>query len=121
MVSIRLPASELGGSRMKVLLIDTDSTIPNLALMKLSAWHKAQGDQVSFSESEPDRIYGSIIFKKNKHLLSGIKAFYPDAEIILGGSGYDLKATLPAEVEAMCPDYSLYPDMDYSQIGRAHV
>ena len=29
---------------MKVLLIDADSTIPNIALMKLSSWHKAMGD-----------------------------------------------------------------------------
>ena len=100
---------------MNVGLIDVDShNFPNLALMKLSAWHKAQGDQVSFSESEPDRIYGSIVFKKNKHMLSGIQAFYPDAEIVFGGSGYDLKGQLPPEVEATCPDYSLYPDMDYS-------
>jgi hypothetical protein len=99
---------------MKVLLIDADSTVPNLALMKLSAWHKSRGDQVSFFEPEPDRIYGSVIFKKNKHLLSGIQTFYPNAEIILGGSGHDLKSKLPDEVEAMCPDYSLYPEMDYS-------
>jgi len=31
---------------MKVLLIDADSTIPNIALMKLSAWHKSLGDDV---------------------------------------------------------------------------
>src|SRR5665647_52705 len=30
----------------QVLLIDVDSTIPNLALMKISAWHKAKGDMV---------------------------------------------------------------------------
>ncbi len=98
---------------MRILLIDADSTIPNLALMKLSAWHKARGDIVSFSEPDPDRIYGSIVFKKNRHLLSGIQSFYPDAEIILGGSGFDLKSQLLPEVEAFCPDYSLY-EMDYS-------
>lgn len=99
---------------MKVLLIDADSTIPNLALMKLSAWHKVQGDEVSFSESKPDKIYASIIFKKNRLLLSGIQHLYPEAEIVIGGSGYDLKSQLLPEIEAVCPDYSLYPDMDYS-------
>jgi hypothetical protein len=98
----------------KVLLIDADSTIPNLALMKISAWHKQHGNSVSFSESEPDLIYGSVIFKKNKHLLSGIQRFYPNAEIILGGSGYDLKSKLLFDMEEICPDYSLYPEMDYS-------
>jgi hypothetical protein len=31
---------------MNILLVDVDSKIPNLALMKLSAWHKAKGNQV---------------------------------------------------------------------------
>ena len=33
---------------MRVLLIDADSTIPNLAIMKLSTYHKNRGDKVDF-------------------------------------------------------------------------
>jgi len=29
---------------VKIAIYDVDSKIPNLALMKLSAWHKANGD-----------------------------------------------------------------------------
>ncbi len=99
---------------LKILLIDADSTIPNLALMKLSAWHKAHGHEVGFNVSDPDMIYASIIFAKNRNMLNGLRFFYPRAEIIIGGSGYDLKAKLPTEVERICPDYSLYPELNYS-------
>lgn len=98
----------------RILLIDVDSKIPNLALMKLSSWHKSQGDQVGFNITEPDKIYASVVFKKNAHKLDGLKFFYPDAEIITGGSGIDLKATLPEQIERTVPDYELYPGMDYS-------
>lgn len=50
---------------MKVCLVDVDSKIPNLALMKISTWHKAQGDTVEFYSplfSKPDLIYASKIF-----------------------------------------------------------
>lgn len=95
---------------MNVLLIDADSTIPNLALMKISAYHKMMGDNVGFNVSDPDKVYCSIIFKKNKHVADGLRFLYPNAELDIGGSGYDLKKELPFEIERMSPDYSLYPD-----------
>ncbi len=97
---------------MKVLLIDVDSTIPNLALMKISAYHKSVGDEVGFSVTEPDKIYASVIFKKNRHLVDGLPIFYPNAEIDIGGSGYDLEKKLPDCIESMSPDYDLYPECD---------
>lgn len=98
---------------MKILLVDVDSKIPNLALMKLSAWHKARGDDVGFAVSYPDIVYASVIFKKNRHKVDGLKFFFPDAEIIIGGPGYDLLIKLPDEIERIKPDYDLY-QMDYS-------
>lgn len=97
----------------RVLLIDVDSTIPNLALMKLSAHHKAAGDIVGLNVDDPTLVYASVIFRANKHLTDGLKFYYPEAIINIGGSGHDLKAELPPEIEALKPDYSLY-DMDYS-------
>ena len=50
---------------MNIGLIDVDSKIPNLALMKISAWHKAQGDSVEWYGGlfdNPDRIYASKVF-----------------------------------------------------------
>ena len=100
---------------MKVLLIDIDSKIPNLALMKISAYYKSRGDNVGFTNTDnPDMIYASVIFRKNKHKVDGIPFMYPGAKIEIGGPGYDLKKTLPDEIEFGKPDYSLYPECDYS-------
>lgn len=97
---------------MKVGLIDVDGhNYPNLALMKLSAWHKAQGDEVEWwwGFSHYDRVYMSKVFDET---------YTPDVpepvnadEIVKGGSGYDIKSTLPDEVEHICPDYTLYPEL----------
>jgi hypothetical protein len=97
----------------RVLLIDVDSTIPNLPLMKISSYHKAKGDTVGFSVAGPSIVYASVVFKKNAHLVDGYRFLYPDAEIIIG-SGFDLTKTLPDEIEHQKPDYDLYPDMQYS-------
>lgn len=97
-----------------VKLIDVDSKIPNLALMKLSTFHKAAGNVISFEEENPDKIYASIIFKKNKDKLNNLQNQYPLSEIEIGGSGYDLTLKLPKEIEYLKPDYTLYPNCDYS-------
>lgn len=99
---------------MKVLLIDVDSKISNLALMKISAYHKSIGDTVGFNICDPDLVYASIVFSKNGWKGNGIKQMYPDATVVVGGSGYDLKSELPEHIECLMPDYDLYPSMDYS-------
>ena len=97
---------------MKVLLIDVDSKIPNLALMKVSSYYKAQGKEVGFSVSDPTMIYCSIVFTKNRHKADGLKMYYPNAKIDIGGTGYDVYKKLPREIEECSPDYSIYPDCD---------
>lgn len=97
---------------MKVGLIDVDGHhYPNLALMKLSAWHKAQGDTVEWwwGWGQYDRVYMSKVFDKT---------YTPDipepvnaAEIIKGGTGYGMDNKLPDEIEHIYPDYSLYPEL----------
>jgi hypothetical protein len=83
---------------------------PNVALMKLSAWHKAQGDTVLplNSGESADRRYGSAVFSWNRPKAAALAA----QGAIVGGSGVDLENTLPDAVEAMRPDYSLY-GIDY--------
>ena len=98
----------------RVLLVDVDSTIPNLALMKISAYHKKMGDIVGFNITNPDTVYISCIFTKNAEQARGIAAYYPKAEVHLGGSGIDIDKKLPEECERIFPDYSLYPGMKYS-------
>ena len=97
---------------MRISLIDVDSKIPNLALMKISAYYKKKGDTVGFNLSNPDKIFSSIIFTKNKGKakngsLDKVKRIY-------GGSGYNLSDWLPDDVEYIKPDYDLYPS-SYSQ------
>lgn len=98
---------------MRVLLIDVDSKIPNLALMKISAWHKSQGDTVGFDVPDPDRVYISCIFEKNAEKTRGIATMYP-GKAEAGGPGISLETVLPEHIEGMKPDYDLYPS-EYSQ------
>ena len=76
------------------LLIDVDSTIPNLALMHVSTWKKTQGIPCGFRIKDPDEIYASVVFDWNKHKVDGLRFIYPDAKINTGGSGISLSLSL---------------------------
>ena len=96
---------------MNVALVDVDGhNFPNLALMKLSTWHKAQGDSVEWYSllfSRPDKIYASKVFT----FTTDYTDYAPGhPEPIRGGTGYDETVKLPEEIERMIPDYSLYPN-----------
>jgi hypothetical protein len=102
---------------MHVGLIDLDRTgFPNVALMKLSAWHKAHGDTTALYRDDhwllhaaaSDKLYASAVFTWNRDKAEAVAALGAD----IGGSGVDLRRDLPADVEAMKPDYSLY-GIDY--------
>lgn len=110
---------------MQIGLYDVDGhNFPNLALMKLSAWHKRQGDSVEFvlPLKHYDKIYVSKVFGDE---YSKISDFVLQAdEIVYGGTGFaitvengkevyhkDCDPNLPYEIEHICPDYSLYPDL----------
>jgi hypothetical protein len=98
---------------MKIKIVDTDSKIPNLALMKVSAYHKSKGDIVSFDIPDPDKVIASVVFRENAWKARGLQFMYPDAEIEIGGPGWDLSKRLPDEIEFFKPDYDLYPS-EYS-------
>ena len=97
---------------MKIGLIDVDGhNYPNLALMKISAYHKAQGDTVEWCLPLDyyDIVYQSKVFDET---YSPDIDYIPNADkIVRGGTGYGLDNRLPDEVEHMYPDYSLYPDL----------
>ena len=85
---------------------------PNLALMKLSAWHKAWGitveRYVALRHMAYDRIYAAKVFSWSKDNL-------PEEGVIRGGTGYENNQLwLSDGVEHICPDYDLYPGVDYS-------
>ena len=94
------------GGEVKIGLAQVDGKYPNLALMKLSAWHKAQGDDAEFWNPlfKYDGVYASKVFNDTPE-----NYYLPDG-VVRGGTGYDFETELPAEVEKMIPDYSLYPE-----------
>ena len=115
---------------MRIGLIDVDGhNFPNLALMKLSSYHKNQGDYVEWYQpfsDRYDRVYMSKVF-----------SFTPDYdlvvnadEVIKGGTGYAISLIngkeyfeknkdkdLPYEVEHSFPDYSIYPSIQNTAYG----
>lgn len=102
---------------MKIGLIDVDGhNFPNLPLMKLSAYHKANGDLVEWYDplmawKKPyDLVYMSKVFTFSPDYAHPICA----NKIIRGGTGYDYPTggnPLPYEIEHIYPDYSLYHDI----------
>lgn len=114
---------------MKIGLIDVDGHhFPNLALMRISAYHKARGDEVEWWWTDfihYDRVYMSKVFSD---------AYSPDVpepmnadEVIKGGTGYAIHlengrevfdqsrhSVLPDEIEHMFPDYSIYPEFNFA-------
>lgn len=97
---------------MKIGLIDVDGhNFPNLALMKISAYHKALGDSVEWCIPlcHYDIVYQSKVFDDT---YSKDIDFMPFADkIIKGGTGYNLHNRLPNEIEHQYPDYSIYPEI----------
>lgn len=101
---------------MKIGLIDVDGhNFPNLPIIKLSAWHKQQGDTVGWYnlltawQYPPGRVYMSKIFTFTPDYQHPVNA----KEIIKGGTGYsypDGGEELPEEIEHIYPDYSIYYD-----------
>ena len=113
---------------MRIGLIDVDGhNFPNLPLMKLSAWHKKNGDSVEWYEP----LFHSIGQPFDIVYMSKVFSFTPDYEyfvnskcVMRGGTGYAIyqkngkecyeqcyDAELPYEVEHIYPDYSLYPEL----------
>lgn len=93
---------------MKIGLVDVDGrNFPNLALMKISAFHKKQGDIVEFADpmfGKYDQVYMSKVFTHSQDY-----QYFFDCKIEKGGTGYDLHKELPDEIDKLQPDYSLYP------------
>jgi hypothetical protein len=101
---------------MKIRLLAPDSKMPNIAIMKLSTYHKQKGDDVDwyshlFDYQDTDILYISKIFDFTPDVI-----YFPSkAKIVKGGTGYDIKSKLPKDVEEITDlDYSLYPNCDYS-------
>ena len=124
---------------MRIGLIDVDNhkklsgCFPNLVLMKLSAYHKRNGDVVTWYDPGGeyyDRVYMSKVFSFTPDYEDPINA----GELIRGGSGYCISIgpdgreyfdkskdiLLPYEIEHIRPDYGLYniTDTAYGFLSR---
>ncbi len=117
---------------VRVLLIQIDGKLPNVALMRIAAHHRALGDDVvlvracvvidgthrrvdthPFTPPPFDKIYASSIFERSKELVDGLRQKYPDA--IFGGTGVDKTITLEQYgVTTIRQDYSIFPNYEHS-------
>ena len=99
-----------------IRLTQLDGKLPNLALMKLSHWHKARGDEVHFErrptpslfEPRYDRVYASAIFEWTVPRIENLRLAFSDA--IIGGTGSDSLGTVEEVIgeEYEHYDYSIY-------------
>ena len=107
---------------MKILLVDVDSTWPNMAICQLYVYHLKQGDSVTlhkmnlegYPTNKPkkvkahgfDRVYVSVVFNYNadKFEIQGC------SDVQIGGSGIDVKSQLPKEVANQPLDYTIYAE-----------
>ena len=107
---------------MKALLFQLDGKLPNIALMRIGAHHRALGHEVELRrgkpepqlwDEEPDFVYGSAIFQSTRPAAERLRLNYPQA--VIGGTGWDLPPLLVSSLESigigtLRQDYSLYPN-----------
>lgn len=111
---------------MRVRITQIDGKLPNLALMKICAFHQDLGDIITFTKSvergmfegEYDRVYGSAIFAYERSLarVETFKREFPDA--IIGGTHNVADPTTVETVLGIAGhariDYAIYPKFDGS-------
>jgi len=109
--------------RGAVLLLDIDSRLPNVALMKLARYFKEQGGRVILARKDAfipgaQEVYASCVFASpsSQGRLTRLRKYYGET-LVVGGSGVDVHKRLPSNIEALPPDYSLYPELEDRAIG----
>ena len=102
-------------------LLDRGTRFPNLALMKISGYHKEIGDSVILIDSYDnvptcDKYYISKVFNYT-HVPEEILDL---PNITIGGTGFfeDGGCSLPHDIEHHMPDYSLYNEFVSTQIEK---
>jgi hypothetical protein len=120
---------------MKILLLQLDGKLPNLALMRISFHHRSLGDSVTIKrpmnkrspeldaavvgqqflgdDGAYDRVYASAIFARSLPLVDLVRKIYPQS--IVGRTGVDEKVSLEnIGITTRSLDYSIYPDFNFS-------
>lgn len=102
---------------MRILLLQLDGKLPNVALMRIAAHHRDRGDEVElrhtlcrgFWDRPADRVYASLIFERTRPRALELLNGRPDA--IVGGTGWDAAAKLEDHgITTKRQDYTLWPD-----------
>jgi len=119
----------------RVLIYPIDGKLPNLALMRLAAWERSQGAEVTWRRDMPtfdlftphyDRVWGSAIFSTSRKAVERLLSVYPHA--VVGGSGGNPdiridRTVAVSDVRGIAGpvpngfaglDYSAYPDFTAS-------
>ena len=90
-----------------MLLIDIDSKIKNLALYKIAKYYEEKNYEVIWNyplaKWSVEQVYVSCIFTKNKHLCQE----WEDCGAEIGGSGYNVRSSLPPDIERVKPKINL--------------
>ena len=104
---------------MNVLLMQLDGSMPNIALMRIAAHHRALGDAVTLRRAfgrghvqrhlgdDFERVYASAIFTRTQPVIDAVRREYPEA--CLGGTGVDFKTLEDIGITTLAQDYSIYP------------
>jgi hypothetical protein len=106
---------------VRVRITQIDGKVPNIALMRLGAWHRAQGDDVHWEHSptrqlhEPDydAVYGSAIFTMFDESVEGVdqlKREFPNALVGGFGGDQDLRVDTIVPTQFVGQDYGGYPN-----------
>lgn len=106
--------------RVRILLLQLDGEVPNIALMRVAAHHREVGDEMElrYARDEAavevglfdrfDRVYASLIFQRTRPVAERLRAIRPDA--VLGGTGWDVSLRLEdVGITTREQDYSIYP------------
>jgi hypothetical protein len=106
-----------------VLLLDVDSRLPNVALMKLSRYFKERGRRVILARKDAliagaQEVYASSVFSSasSQKRLKKLREYYGKS-LVQGGSGVDIHKRLAPYIEGLHADYSLYPELKDRAIG----
>lgn len=107
----------------RVLIVPLDGKLPNLALMRLSAWERANGADVTWREPRErdglfkphfDRVWASAIFETSAKAVEAFRERWPHA--VIGGYGGDVdrrvEDVVPTQFTSV--DYSGYPSFTNS-------
>jgi hypothetical protein len=113
--------------KRRVLILQLDGSLPNLALLRVAGHHRRRGDAVEYRTATGPktverglydvpyhRVYASLIFAKTRPLAERLREVYPNA--VIGGTGWDYATTLASAgvPEDAAPDYADHPNFPHS-------